>query len=152
MGQTQRRAWAIGTIVICSIFCLCPGCSDRFEESDRPAKATSQPKVTTSAQGSPDRALPTRPAMRRAHVFISGRVQGVGFRAFTRYQALPLGLTGWVKNLRDGRVEAIIEGPAEKVGALLLKLRTGPASARVERLQVEDEPYQGQFKTFEVRF
>jgi len=90
--------------------------------------------------------------MRRTHVFISGRVQGVGFRAFTRYQALALGLTGWVKNLRDGRVEAVIEGPADKVGALLVKLRKGPTSARVEKLQVEDEPYKGQFEGFEVRF
>ena len=90
--------------------------------------------------------------VRRAHVFISGRVQGVGFRNFTRRNALQLKLTGWVMNLKDGRVEAVIEGPIEKVAKLLEKVKRGPRAARVDRIKVTDEPFEGAFETFEVRY
>ena len=95
---------------------------------------------------------PAKQANRRVHVFLSGRVQGVGFRAFTRNEALALKLTGWVKNLPDGRVEAVVVGPADKVAKLLAKLHRGPEPARVEKIETKDEPHQGEGKTFEVRF
>lgn len=89
---------------------------------------------------------------KRLHVFVSGRVQGVGFRNFTQHEARLLGLTGFVKNLPDGRVEALAEGPAPKVATLLEKLRTGPRSAKVENLDVREEPPQGDSTQFEVRY
>jgi len=85
---------------------------------------------------------------RRVHLFISGRVQGVGFRAFTQGQAKGLGLTGWVRNLRDGRVEAIVEGPGDKVAKLIEKVNRGPRAARVEKVDIKDEPPEGEFKDF----
>lgn len=89
---------------------------------------------------------------KRTHVFIRGQVQGVGFRAYTEREARVLGLKGWVKNLEDGRVEAVIEGPPDKVAALLEKLKTGPRSAKVEKLDAKDEPAEGGFDGFETRY
>lgn len=72
------------------------------------------------------------------HVFVSGRVQGVGFRWFVRERAREFGLVGWVRNLRDGRVEAWLEGPPEALATVLERLRAGPTSAQVEQLEVTD--------------
>ena len=109
-----------------------------------------QPTSTTAAtQPTP---APARPAMRRVHVLVSGKVQRVGFRLFTLRRAVRLKLTGWVKNLRDGRVEVLVEGPAEKVEELLAAIRQGPPQARVDELKVAEEPFRGEFTTFEVRF
>lgn len=66
---------------------------------------------------------------------VAGRVQGVGFRAATRVEALALGLAGQARNLADGRVEVIAEGPAPALDALQDWLRRGPRSARVDRLE-----------------
>jgi acylphosphatase len=66
------------------------------------------------------------------HVAIQGRVQGVGYRAWTEYEALRLGLEGWVRNRRDGSVEAVFSGPAETVAAMIGACRQGPPGARVE--------------------
>jgi len=65
-------------------------------------------------------------------VVIRGRVQGVGYRAWTEYTALELGLEGWVRNRRDGTVEALFAGPADDVAAMLEACRQGPLGARVE--------------------
>lgn len=89
---------------------------------------------------------------RRVHVFVSGRVQGVGFGAYAEREARMLGLEGWVKDLGDGRVEAVIEGPPAKVGDLLLKLKTGPRAAKVEKLDTKDEPPEGGFDGFQTRY
>jgi len=67
-------------------------------------------------------------------VRVHGRVQGVGFREACVQRAEALGLTGWVRNRRDGSVEALLQGPAEAVARMELWLRQGPPSARVERL------------------
>ncbi|GKS57685.1 acylphosphatase [Nitrospira sp.] len=72
----------------------------------------------------------------RAHVLVSGRVQGVAFRAFTREQALDRGLRGGVRNLEDGRVEAFLQGPRADVMALIDTLRVGPRLARVDDVAV----------------
>jgi acylphosphatase len=84
------------------------------------------------------------------HVRIYGRVQGVFFRAWTREEAERLGVTGWVRNCPDGRVEAHVEGDEAPVGQMIELLRSGPPSARVEDLRLWDvEP--GDFDDFEVR-
>ena len=73
---------------------------------------------------------------RAVHVAISGRVQGVGFRAWTQTQAGALGLSGWVRNLRNGDVEAVFCGPRDAVETMLTACRAGPQLAKVERLVV----------------
>jgi acylphosphatase len=68
------------------------------------------------------------------HVTVRGRVQGVGFRAFVEYHALQRGLAGWVRNRRDGSVEAVFCGDAEIVAAMIEACRIGPSSSRVDGL------------------
>jgi acylphosphatase len=87
---------------------------------------------------------------KRAHIFVSGLVQGVFFRDHTRRWASSLGLCGWVRNLDDGRVEALAEGPEADLQTLIVQLRQGPPQARVKEVQVEWRPYQGEFKDFIV--
>ena len=79
---------------------------------------------------------------------ISGRVQGVGFRFFTREAALREGMTGWVRNLPDGRVEAWVEG--EAVTRVERAMRSGPAGARVEEVVVDVEDAAGTYKGFSI--
>ncbi|MBM3284859.1 MAG: acylphosphatase, partial [Candidatus Aminicenantes bacterium] len=81
----------------------------------------------------------------RVHVFVSGSVQGVFFRDHTRHWASSLGLTGWVKNLWDGRVEIVAEGDQEKIEALLARLKEGPPAARVEKVEISWEEYKAEF-------
>ena len=88
----------------------------------------------------------------RVHVYVSGRVQGVFYRSNTRRKALELGLTGWVRNLPDGRVEAIVEGEENRVDELIQWCRRGSPSAAVTGLEVERETPTGEFATFGVRF
>jgi acylphosphatase len=75
----------------------------------------------------------------RAHVFVSGRVQGVFFRANTRDEARSRGVDGWVQNLDDGRVEAVFEGPSEAVEEMVEWCHTGSPAAAVEDVEVEYE-------------
>jgi acylphosphatase len=70
-------------------------------------------------------------------VMIRGRVQGVGYRAWVEHQALAHTLKGWVRNRRDGRVEALFAGPADVVADMVALCRRGPSSARVEAVQEE---------------
>lgn len=85
----------------------------------------------------------------RAHIFISGRVQGVGYRASTGDMARLLKLNGWVRNLRDGRVEAVFEGSAPQVEEMIRWCHQGPPAAKVTIVQVDYEPPQG-IQGFEV--
>ena len=85
------------------------------------------------------------------HIHISGRVQGVGFRAFIRREAAVLDIKGWAKNLADGRVEVVIEGNKDKISEMLEKLKEGPSFAKVKELEIEDEKAKN-FKDFEIRF
>ncbi len=73
----------------------------------------------------------------RAHVLVSGHVQGVAFRAFAQHQAMHLNLHGWVRNLSDGQVESEVEGPRASVDAFLVSLRQGPPLAQVEEVRVK---------------
>ena len=88
----------------------------------------------------------------RSHVIVDGRVQGVCFRMETRRAAMKRSVKGWVKNLPDGRVEAVFEGAESDVKSMLKWCETGPRLARVGRLSVEWKPYTGEFDTFGITF
>lgn len=87
---------------------------------------------------------------KRYHVSISGRVQGVFFRANACKTARALGLTGWVRNLPDGRVETLFEGGQENTEAMAAWCRTGTPPARVDHADVTEEKDEGGFTCFEV--
>jgi acylphosphatase len=89
-------------------------------------------------------------SIKRVRVFAAGKVQGVYYRASTHEEASRLGLRGWVKNLADGRVEFVAEGPAQAVDALVTWARRGPEHARVTGLEVLDEPSAGPLGPFAV--
>ena len=84
-------------------------------------------------------------------IFVEGMVQGVGFRFHTQKQALAMGVRGWVRNLDDGRVEVLAQGPSAAVKPLMEWLRRGPQRARVDKLTESDEDYSENFDSFEVR-
>ncbi len=86
----------------------------------------------------------------RARVFVSGKVQGVYYRATTREQATDRGVDGWVRNLRDGRVEAVFEGPEADVEAMVEWCHEGSPAARVDDVEVEYGDPEG-FDGFEIR-
>ena len=90
------------------------------------------------------------PSRSRARVVILGRVQGVWFRESCREQAAALGVGGWVRNLADGSVEAVFEGPDAAVERAVEWCRTGPSRARVDRVEVHHEPPIGE-PNFHVR-
>ncbi|HTR44799.1 MAG TPA: acylphosphatase [Thermodesulfovibrionales bacterium] len=87
----------------------------------------------------------------RAHLFIRGRVQGVFYRAFTRGVADELGLNGWVRNLFDGRVEALFEGDRQKVEEAIQRCSKGPPGAKVDDVEMRWEEYRGESKDFNIR-
>lgn len=84
------------------------------------------------------------------HVFVSGDVQGLGFRQAIADKANEQGVTGWVRNLRDGRVEAVLEGPRDEVYRVVGLCRAGPKGAKVAGVQVDREPPKNE-KTFKVK-
>jgi acylphosphatase len=88
----------------------------------------------------------------KAHCLISGRVQGVFFRASTRQMAEPLGLSGYVRNLPSGQVEAVFEGPKGTVEKAVEWCRQGPPTARVSGVDVNWSAADGQFQGFGVRY
>lgn len=89
---------------------------------------------------------------RRVHIWVRGRVQGVFFRATACQQARTLELAGWVRNLRDGRVEIVAEGEEAAVAAFLAWCKQGPPRARVDGLEVRNEAPTGDLATFEQRW
>jgi acylphosphatase len=89
--------------------------------------------------------------MTRVHATLSGRVQGVFFRAETRDAARRNGVSGWVRNMSDGRVEAVFEGQAEDVDQVVQWCRSGPAHARVDDIHLQEESYRGEFDGFSIR-
>jgi len=86
------------------------------------------------------------------HVIISGRVQGVWFRASTKQKAEQLGLTGWVRNTADGNVEAILEGEEDIVKEMIDWCHCGPPSAQVEHVEVKNQDPTNSFDSFSVRY
>jgi acylphosphatase len=89
--------------------------------------------------------------MKCIHVYIKGRVQGVFFRAETQRTAKGLKLTGWVRNMADGRVEAVLEGEHTNIDKMIAWCHIGPPAARVEKVLTEEEPYTGEFKDFNIK-
>lgn len=89
--------------------------------------------------------------MKQAHVYITGFVQGVGFRHFVRDTAAELGLTGWVRNLPDGRVEAVLQGRKKEIEEAILLCRKGPFLAEVERVDVAWEEPEAGVSDFSIR-
>ncbi len=85
------------------------------------------------------------------HAYIKGRVQGVGFRYHTLQKAQELGLAGWVRNLRDGRVEVLAEGKTESLNQFLRDLRKGTISADVRDVDYEFKDPKNEFDQFQVR-
>ena len=86
----------------------------------------------------------------RVHIFVSGRVQGVFFRLAAKKKADKLGLTGWVKNLADGKVEAVFEGDKDKIEEMLQWAKRGPFLAKVENLEIIRDDYTGGFTNFKI--
>ena len=88
----------------------------------------------------------------RAHIWVKGRVQGVGFRAHVEYSARQIGgLTGWVRNVGDDTVEAVAEGERRSVEKLVQEMKDGPRASRVDESKVEWEEPTGEFLQFGVR-
>ena len=87
----------------------------------------------------------------RVHVWVKGMVQNVGFRAFVEYNAVQLGVTGWVRNVGYDTVEAVAEGRRDKVDLLVETMKAGPRASRVNESRVEWEQVGGEFKSFDVR-
>jgi len=83
------------------------------------------------------------------HLLVTGRVQGVGFRFYMERKARDLGVTGWVRNRRDGALEAVVQGSSGAVEAMIAWARRGPPSAIVADVRVTDAT--GDFATFEAR-
>jgi acylphosphatase len=88
----------------------------------------------------------------RVRVFVKGKVQGVFFRQALKVKAIQNSVCGWVKNLDDGRVEAILEGDEEKVNRLVEWCHGGPANARVEDVDIRNEKYTNEFENFDVLY
>ncbi|BAW31800.1 acylphosphatase [Methanothermobacter sp. MT-2] len=88
----------------------------------------------------------------RAHVFITGRVQGVFFRYATQDVAERHNVNGWVRNLPDGRVEAVFEGEKENVEKVIEFCKIGPRGAKVTNIEINWEKYKGEFKNFKIHY
>ena len=88
----------------------------------------------------------------RAHVFVSGYVQGVFFREMTKRQSESLNVKGWVRNRDDGRVEAVFEGEEQNVEKMVGFCRRGPPRATVTATEVKWEDYLGESDSFDIRF
>jgi acylphosphatase len=88
----------------------------------------------------------------KAHIKVQGLVQGVGYRAFILDTARSLGLTGWVRNLLDGSVEAVLEGEEDQVQNAINACRTGPPRARVEQIGIGITPCRDEFSSFDIRY
>lgn len=88
--------------------------------------------------------------MSQAHIFISGFVQGIGFRQFIKINANKLGLKGWVRNLPDGRVEAMSQGSKEKIEEMISLCQKGPFLAEVENVEARWEETKEKFEGFEI--
>ncbi|RJQ38165.1 acylphosphatase [Candidatus Microgenomates bacterium] len=88
--------------------------------------------------------------MEQAHIIISGFVQGVGFRHFVKKNAIKLGLTGWVRNTQDGKVEAIFQGEKENIEEIIKVCKKGPFISEVKNMEVKWEEGKEKFAGFEI--
>jgi len=90
--------------------------------------------------------------LKRIHIFVTGRVQGVFFRQSTRVMAIKNNVKGWVRNLDDGRVEIVAEGKESNINVLVDWCKTGPANSRVDEFELSKENSTEEFENFEVRY
>lgn len=88
----------------------------------------------------------------RVHIWVTGRVQGVGFRAFVEYSARKIGVSGWVRNVGYETVEAVAEGTQFQIDQFVQMMKVGPRAARVDECRVEVETPAGEFQDFQMRF
>jgi acylphosphatase len=88
----------------------------------------------------------------RVSIVVHGRVQGVAFRHYTCLKAHELGVAGWVRNLPDGSVEALLEGEEPAVDSLVVWCQDGPPAARVDRLEIHPGIYRAEYDDFRVVF
>jgi len=88
----------------------------------------------------------------RIRIFVTGRVQGVFFRQTLKIMAKKNDILGWVKNLKDGRVESVIEGDAENVSIIVEWINSGPANAIVEEVEIHNEKFVREFSKFDVLY
>lgn len=88
----------------------------------------------------------------RAHVIVSGDVQGISFRYFTKEKSNNLGVKGWVRNLPSGEVEAVFEGMEDRTKEMVEWCKKGPWLAKVNNVKVEFSDYKGEFEGFEIRY
>ncbi len=91
-------------------------------------------------------------AYQRVHIFVKGKVQGVFFRQTTKTMAEKKNVTGWVRNLKDGRVEAILEGQDIDVSEVIEWSHRGPTNAIVDDIQIINEKYKGEFSKFDILY
>ncbi len=92
------------------------------------------------------------PITHRAHIFFSGRVQGIGFRYTAEEIALEIGLVGWVKNISDNRVELVCEGAEDQIKLLLEKIKQSFLGQHIKKIVCDWEKPTGEFKDFRVEF
>lgn len=90
--------------------------------------------------------------MIRKHIFLTGMVQGVGFRGWVEAQAIEIGVKGWVRNIRDQKVEILVEGEDEKVKQFIEVLKVGNGGSRIDKIETINELYSGEFKEFNIVF
>ena len=88
----------------------------------------------------------------RVHLMVSGKVQGVFFRQALKVIAKKNNVLGWVRNLTDERVEAILEGDSKSVNSVIDWAKTGPANSRVDNIEISNEEFKNEFSTFEVLY
>jgi acylphosphatase len=106
----------------------------------------------SSSPSSPSKKLSNNSKKIRAHIFIRGKVQGVYFRQNTRIVATRHGVRGWVRNLKDGRVEAVLEGDEMDVSEVIEWCHAGPPKAIVDDINIKYENYTGEFLEFKVNY
>lgn len=87
---------------------------------------------------------------KKVHIKVYGQVQGVFFRAYAKEVAIRLGIVGWVRNNADGSVEAVAQGPKEKLDKFVTWCKKGPPSAKVEKVEVDEQKTEDEFRNFEI--
>ena len=88
----------------------------------------------------------------RIHLLVSGKVQGVFFRQALKVIAKKNNISGWVRNLKDGHVEAVLEGDNKSINSVIEWIRIGPANSRVDHVEVNNEEFKNEFSIFEVLY
>ena len=91
-------------------------------------------------------------SQQRVHLLVSGNVQGVFFRQALKVVAKKNNVSGWVRNLKDGRVEAVLEGDSKSTNSVIEWTRVGPANSRVDDIKVINEEFENEFLTFDVLY